>query len=219
MKEQEILKSKVSNIDLISLIILITGIILGSMIFYVMLKSDKNSFENSMCGYYGSANLCEKYENMSLTEYMKQRNQNSYWIGGFLTTGGFLLLAVVFYFCYSKQEIIITNKRVYGKSIFGKVVNLPLDSISAVELSMFKGILISTSSGIIKFKLIENNQEVYKEISKLLMNRQNKDLKENNSNKQNMKYTEELKELKELLDSGIINQEEFDKKKKQLLNL
>ena len=28
-----------------------------------------------------------------------------------------------------------------------------------------------------------------------------------------------LKEYKELLDSGIINQDEFDKKKKELLNL
>lgn len=219
MKEQEILKSKVSNIKLISSIILITGIILGFIIFYAMLTSDKNYIESAMCGYYGSDNLCEKYENMSLTEYMKERNQNSYWIGGLSTTGGFLVLALVIYLCYSKQKIIITNKRVYGKSIFGKVMNLPLDSISAVELSMFKGILISTSSGRIKFKLIENNQEVYKEISKLLMNRQNKDLKEKNFDKQNMKYTDELKELKELLDSGIINQEEFDKKKKQLLNL
>ena len=30
---------------------------------------------------------------------------------------------------------------------------------------------------------------------------------------------EEIKKYKELLDSGIINQEEFDKKKKELLNL
>lgn len=37
--------------------------------------------------------------------------------------------------------------------------------------------------------------------------------------KENLSITNELKQYKELLDSGIITQEEFDKKKKQLLGL
>lgn len=41
---------------------------------------------------------------------------------------------------------------------------------------------------------------------------------ENTSNN-NIKYIEELKQLKELVDLGIISQEEFDTKKKQLLGL
>ena len=41
----------------------------------------------------------------------------------------------------------------------------------------------------------------------------------NNKDKIKTDPIEEIKKYKELLDSGIINQEEFDKKKKELLNL
>lgn len=41
----------------------------------------------------------------------------------------------------------------------------------------------------------------------------------NNKNKSEMNSIEEIKKYKELLDSGIINQEEFNKKKKELLKL
>ena len=40
-----------------------------------------------------------------------------------------------------------------------------------------------------------------------------------NSNTTPVSTTEELKSLKDLLDSGVITQEEFDAKKKQLLGL
>ena len=40
-----------------------------------------------------------------------------------------------------------------------------------------------------------------------------------NKNESKIDPTEEIKKYKELLDSGILNQEEFDKKKKELLNL
>lgn len=42
---------------------------------------------------------------------------------------------------------------------------------------------------------------------------------ENNKDKSSIDPIEEIKKYKELLDSGIINQEEFNKKKKELLNL
>ena len=41
----------------------------------------------------------------------------------------------------------------------------------------------------------------------------------NNKDKSEMNSIEEIKKYKELLDSGIINQEEFNKIKKELLNL
>ena len=115
------------------------------------------------------------------------------------------------------MEITVTNKRVYGKKAFGKRVDLPIDTISAVGTSFLKGIDIGTSAGRIHFKGILNNNEIHAEISKLLNNRQ--------SNKQepvkvnNTSSAEELKQYKELLDNGIITQEEFEKKKKQLLGI
>lgn len=118
----------------------------------------------------------------------------------------------------SKMKLTVSNKRVFGCVAFGKRVDLPVDSISAIGTSWLKGIDISTSSGTIKFKLISNNTDVHKIISNLLMERQSK---QTTTFKQETAQSnaEELKEYKELLDSGIISQEEFDAKKKQLLGL
>ena len=56
------------------------------------------------------------------------------------------------------------------------------------------------------------------EINKIIENRQNKNV---NIVQQvvNQTSAKELMEYKELLDSGVISQEEFDAKKKQLLDL
>ena len=138
--------------------------------------------------------------------------------GDFICTLPFVIVFIIlliFWFYISKMEIVITNKRVYGKVAFGKRVDLPFDSISAVGTSFLKGIDIGTSSGRIHFKGIKNNNEIHAEISKLLNNRQNeKQLKETTTS-----TTDEIKKYKDLLDSGIITQEEFDAKKKQLLGL
>lgn len=62
-----------------------------------------------------------------------------------------------------------------------------------------------------------NRDEVFKTISELLMKRQ-EETKVSSANA-NHGSTDELKKLKELFDAGIITQEEFDAKKKQLLGL
>ena len=101
---------------------------------------------------------------------------------------------------------------------------MPIDSISAVGTSVFKSIAIATSAGKIKFLAIANRDEIHNKISELLINRQQSNKVEqqianNNVPTSNNDNIGQLKELKELLDQGIINQEEFDVKKKQLLGL
>ena len=128
----------------------------------------------------------------------------------------------IFYWVISKMQIVVTDKRVYGKTSFGKQVDLPLDSISAVGTSVFKGIAVGTSSGRIKFLGISNRNEIYEEIKKILADRQTKEVKASapvTNITQAQSSADELKKFKELLDSGIITQEEFDAKKKQLLGL
>lgn len=128
----------------------------------------------------------------------------------------------IFYFNISKMEIVVTDKRVYGKTSFGKQVDLPLDSISAVGTSLFKGIAVGTSSGRIKFLGISNRNEIYEAIKKILADRQTKEVKASapvTNITQAQSSADELKKFKDLLDSGIITQEEFDAKKKQLLGL
>lgn len=131
-----------------------------------------------------------------------------FYIGIFL-----ILFAFFFKIEINACELSVTNKRVCGKTIFGKRVDLPLDKISSVGTSIFKAIAVATSSGVIRFWLLENREEVYQSVSKLLNERQISIVSTPNSD------LDDLKKLKELLDSGIITQEEFDKKKKQLLGL
>ena len=115
----------------------------------------------------------------------------------------------------SNFSLTVTNIRTYGK-IPGKRVDLPVDSVSSVSTSWMKGICIGTSSGKINFKCVKNQEEVHKVISELLIKR-NQEKK--NEGTKSSSHTEELLELKDLLDSGIITQEEFEAKKKQILGL
>ena len=98
-------------------------------------------------------------------------------------------------------------------------MDIPLDSISAVNLtaSFLKGISISSSSGRITFWFIPENNELHKIISDLLIERQ--EGKKDIIKEAQFSNADELKKYKELLDSGVITQEEFDAKKKQLLDL
>lgn len=74
----------------------------------------------------------------------------------------------------SNMEITVTDKRVYGKTAFGKRVDLPIDSISAVSLSLLHGVSVASSSGKIDFKFIVKNNEIYETIISLIIDRQDK---------------------------------------------
>jgi hypothetical protein len=138
------------------------------------------------------------------------------------------LIAFFNFVIFPSCTITVTDKRIHGKVRFGKRIDLPLDLVSSVSIGQFRTIGVATSSGVISFSLVKNAQEVHSEINKLLIERQSK----NNAHTpqqqaytaqpQSMTYsvnTDELKQLKELLDTGVITQEEFDTKKKQLLGI
>jgi len=132
-----------------------------------------------------------------------------------------MVIFLILYLYASKMEVTVTDKRVFGKSGFGKRVDLPLDSISAVGTGAFNGLAVATSSGKIKFMGIKNRDEIHEVIGDLLLERQNKPSAAPTTIKQEVQQSsaDELKKFRELLDSGIITQEEFDAKKKQLLGL
>lgn len=82
-----------------------------------------------------------------------------------------IVLSIVF--MGFKYQITVTDKRVRGIGLFGKSIDLPLDSISAVSTTPFLyGISVSTSSGLIKFYLIANSKEIHSVITELIINRQ-----------------------------------------------
>lgn len=133
-----------------------------------------------------------------------------------------LLLTVFFSICYKlllNSEIVVTNKRIYGITAFKKRFDLPLDSVTSVEVDFLHGINVATSHAKLHFKCLKNNIEIRNIISKLLVERQKVKESKDNSNIQNSSNADELKKFKELLDNGTITQNEFDEKKKQLLGL
>lgn len=130
----------------------------------------------------------------------------------------FLVLAILFKMMLSGCSISVSNSHVWGRSRFGKQVDLPIHQISAVSYGALGSIGVATSSGVIHFYYLKNKKEVYSTIVSLL------DKEPTNDSiptiiQQNDSSADELKKYKELLDSGVITKEEFEAKKKQLLGL
>ena len=134
-----------------------------------------------------------------------------------------LLIAILILLILGRplHQITVTDKRVFGIAAHKSRVDLPLDSVSAVATSAFKGMSVATSSGRITFIGIKNRDEIHKVISDLLIERQSKPkaVVQEEKPAAPSNVAEQLKQLKELVDAGILTQEEFDAKKKQLLGL
>ena len=122
-----------------------------------------------------------------------------------------------------KCKLTITDKNVRGTSVGGKEVVLPLYMVSAYSTrKRFSTIVIATSSGLTKFTLIGNYAEIGEVLAKLINDRQaNTQATTNESPAQSAQSNsmDDLVKLKSLLDNGIITQEEFDAKKKEILGL
>ena len=147
-------------------------------------------------------------------------NPYDFFPGLLIDLGIIIFIASVIIGAWLKSySLTVTDKRVYGNTSWGKQVDLPVDSVSAVASSWLKGIAVATSSGRIVFNLIKNRDEVRNAISELLIERQTHKNVVSPVSNINLSNAEELKKFKELFDAGVITQEEFDAKKKQLLGL
>ncbi len=130
----------------------------------------------------------------------------------------FVILAVlsVYYFLFSRNnEIVVTDKRVYGVAGFGKRVDIPVDSITSIGTKFYKAVIVASSSGQIVFAGLPNVDEVHKTLSDLIVYRQNKKAED----KTDMDETVKLREYKNLMDEGLITSDEYEEKKKQLLDI
>ena len=125
----------------------------------------------------------------------------------------------IIYLVNRKCEIQITENNVKGKTLLGKEVVLPLYMVSAYSTRKFLSMIaVATASGITKFSLIGNYKEIGEVLSKKINERQQNTETSTKQTADNAAMDDILK-LKSLLDSGIISQEEFEAKKKQLLGL
>ena len=101
-------------------------------------------------------------------DFSETLEDKHFWIISACVTAFFF----VSFFFISKMQIVVTDKRVYGQAGFGKRVDLPIDSISAVASSALSGIAVATSSGRISFLGIEENEKIRATIAQLLLERQ-----------------------------------------------
>lgn len=215
MNEKIVVQTKNTNAPKIRNVIWVSGIIVG--ILAALLYADsRKSVHNTVHFPYS--------EGLDFFEYIAEYPSDLFGFYGFLFFSAAIIVAlivgIIFYRATHKIELTVSDKRVYGIVTFGKRVDLPLDSVSSVGTSVFNSITVATSSGRIRFFGIENRNEIHKALSVLLIDRQNKPATVSTAKQEtSQSNADEIKKYKELLDSGVITQEEYDAKKKQLLGL
>lgn len=237
MNENVLIKSEQYNVKKFFRIMLIIGAILSILVMVVFVMSQfsnydsyQNTYEKHLeQGYcynrYMDAGTCYECENA--TEYASGFDYlfaESPLVPISLLiapVGVFALIGGLIYLWLRSYELTVTDKRIFGKVAWGKRVDLPVDSVSATETIRFlKGVSVSTSSGRISFRVLKNADAIYQVISNLLIDRQQEKSKPAPiAEAPKSDEADQLKKYKELLDTGVITQEEFDAKKKQLLGL
>ena len=223
MKEKIIIESKQYQIKKIIIALGIIILVIGLTIFGIISKQNYNEDIEYYCteetygtDYIGALDSCEQtYMSYAFNNFFALKYGNMFGVS--YTIIGVLIILLIFYLYMRKMKIVVTKDRVYGTSAFGKRVDLPIDKISSIETSILNGIKVGTSSGFVKFKMIKNSTEIHTKIAELINDRQKQD--HNTKKDEQEDEIEKLKKYKELLDDGAITQEEYDKKKKELLNL
>ena len=214
--EAKFTKNKLSNTLLkLSIILIVLGLIIS---YFVYLTG-----EGYYSYYYGTVPYTLVYDSFfefffcSAIDFYQY---DDFWFFVVPTFIGVVGVALAFFFKWemSHCSLTVTNIRVTGKASFGKSVDLPLNQISAVALGTLSRIAVATSSGKVYFWFIENRNEVHSILTNIIGKVQIESAY-NQSQNAPISNADELKKYKDLLDSGAITQEEFDEKKKQLLNL
>lgn len=240
MQEKILVKSERYEIEKKLKRLLIIGIILTVMVWCILTiatslsQLDFDFYENcydkylehqaeGCCSIISRCFSCELIVDYPTKADYALRYYIGYWpLWPFLIAiGGLFLVYGVIYLWLRSYELTVTDKRVYGKVAWGKRVDLPIDAVSATGyLQGWKGVTISTASGRLSFRVIKNAEKIYSVVNELLIERQSaKASGVSGATPQPSDSADQLKKYKDLLDAGVITQEEFDAKKKQILDL
>lgn len=237
MEEKCLIHSEQYNVKKFFKISVIIGVLLSLIVCFVVTSDCMESFDSRYEEYleHQSRGYCgwfyEDWETCYVCrDIIDNPNKLSHALSDAFEYGWHLIIIPVvaftvipglIYLWLRSYELTVTDKRIYGKVAWGKRVDLPVDSVSATAtIRILKGISVSTSSGRISFLLIKNAADIYDIMNNLLIERQQE--RTNTIVAAAAPKTDEadqLKKYKDLLDSGVITQEEFEAKKKQLLGL
>ena len=133
-----------------------------------------------------------------------------------LCIGG--LIHSIIYITAKNNEITLTNYKITGTYNRHLSLNIPIDSVSSVSKGSMGSLCITCAGNKYNISYVSNRDIFCSQLNELLNTRTQQALKGVHTINQQSNYDEIVK-LKQLLDNGIITQEEFEAKKKQLLNL
>ena len=164
--------------------------------------------------YYGSKYL----EHIGFVDYTANET-----LIPFIIWGALALLLGILNLCYyidTKKEMIIDTDRIVCKKGKKTAKEFMIKDIKSVELASMKGLMIRGNGFKYKINLLSNAEELKTTIMDSLATIPAENVGTTEIKQEILpSNADELKKYKELLDAGIITQEEFDAKKKQLLGL
>ena len=160
--------------------------------------------ENGFDCYYGS-------------EYLRYTSFLSYTfahVSNLMIVYGFMVILALFisiiYVLNKKTSITVSGDMIICKKISGKTVQFMLNDVKSVETTFLKGLKITGNGIKYRIILVNNNESLKSDIMNLLNNLKTKYI--------NVSEADELIKFRKLLEEGIISQEEYEKKKANILN-
>lgn len=155
----------------------------------------------------------EYLEYYNFSEYYIEENIWYWFLPVYGIVFGLAFLTTIALILNKNHNIIVKKDTVTITKLFKKKADLLISDINSVETTKLKGVKIIGSGFKYNVLLLSNNEEVKEKLFKLL----GETKKESKEKKEKPSAADEIKKYKDLLDSGAITQEEFDKKKKELL--
>ena len=210
----------------VALIVLLSGIAVAiiSLIVASYYFNNVDGYEYFGFGYGGWYTYCVIYDFDFFDFYFSEFF--GLCIHGYMLIAGVIAIIVglIMKFNTEKCEITVTNNRIFGKLAHGKEVNIPLNQVTGLHSCSFDGVSVASIGNVSDFHCIANHEEVMKTISYLLANQRGTgtspaQVSNASASSSSNNEAEQLKRFKDLLDSGVITQEEFDAKKKEILGL
>ncbi len=136
-----------------------------------------------------------------------------------------IVLNVVSKKIFKNSNVVVSETKIVASYGLKSQISLPIDSINSVTLNskLLSEIGFNCAVKTYKIAYIENRKEIF-DIVNTLISEMSVDKKSSNFSSvsrqsENTDIEMELKKFKSLLDNNLISQEEYEAKKKQLLNL
>lgn len=165
--------------------------------------------------YYGSKYL----EYIGFVDYTTNETLIPWIVWGFLAV--VMLFVNLWCSADAKKQMIIDSDRIICKNGKKTTKEFLVKDVKSVEFASLKGLLVRGNGIKYKINLLANADEMKTTIMDSIAALPTENIVAATETKQEIQPSsaDELKKYKELLDSGVITQEEFDTKKKQLLGL